>query len=71
MREIRVGVARAVSKRIIEEKVVVPNNLRNGVFTTCDCDNLDHDKKCNTPRESFNGSMLSYKNHLSKENMGI
>ena len=70
VREVKVQVARAVSKRIKEEGVVVPTNIRNDVFTTCDCDNLDHLKRCNLSNVMFNGSLLTFTNHLSKDNKG-
>ena len=68
--EFKVQVARAVSKRIKEGGVVVPTNMRKNVFTTCDCDNLDHLKRCNLSNVMFNGSLLTFTNHLSKDNMG-
>ena len=71
VREVKIGVARAVSKRMGEEGVVVPSNLKKDVFKIADCDNLDHLKTCNLSNTNFNGSMLSYTNHLSTENMGI
>lgn len=64
VREVKVQVARAVSKRIKEEGVVVPTNMRKDVFTTCDCDNLDHLKRCNLSNAMFNGSLLTFTNHL-------
>ena len=70
MKELKIEVARAVSKRIEEDGVVVPPNMRKNVFTTCDCDNIDHLKRCNLSNAMFNGSLLTFTNHLSEENMG-
>ena len=41
------------------------------MFTTADVDNLDHLKTCNLSNASFNGSMLSFTNHISVENEGM
>lgn len=70
VREIKLDVARAVCRRIDQEGVVVPTNMKKGVFTTCDCDNLDHLKTSNLSNSNFNGSMLTFTNHLSRQNMG-
>ena len=68
VREIKLDVARAVSERIEQEGVVVPTYMKKGVFTTCDCDNLDHRKTSNISNKSVNGSMLTNTNHFTKEN---
>ena len=71
VRELKIEVARAVSKRIEDDGVVVPPNMRKNVFTTCDCDNIDHLKTCNLSNAMFNGSLLTFTNHLYEETWAL
>ena len=70
VREVKVQFSIAVSKRIKEEGVVVQTDMKKYVFTTCDSDNLYHLKRCNLSNVVFNGSLITFTNHLSKDNMG-
>ena len=63
--------ARAVCKRHAEDRVVLPSNLRRGVFVTYDVDNLDSHSKGNFSRDEFHGTALSATNHLSWDNNGM
>ena len=47
VREVKMAVARSVCKQIQEDGVVLPSNMRSGVFTSGDFDNLDHKKTSN------------------------
>ena len=67
----KIAVARSVCKRIEEDGVVLPTNMRFGVFTTGDFDNLDHKKTSNLSNAEFHGVAISLTNHLSQENMGL
>ena len=71
VREVKIAVARSVCKRIEEDGVVLPTNMRSGVFTTGDFDNLDHKKTSNLSNDEFHGVAISLTNHLSQENMGV
>ena len=65
--EVRKDIARAVCKRHSEDCIVLPTNVRQGVFSTMHFDNLDHNKLSNN---DFHGSCITITNHLSHENMG-
>ncbi|MES9879449.1 MAG: hypothetical protein ABW185_01030 [Sedimenticola sp.] len=69
-RDINKAFAIGVSDRIKKEGVVVPSNVRKGVFTTTDFDNIDQHKRSNLSREEFHGGLLSVTNHLSDDNHG-
>ncbi len=71
VREVKVAVARSVCKRIEEDGVVLPTNMRSGVFTPGDMDNLDHNKTSNLSNDEFHGMAVTLTNHLSSENMGV
>lgn len=71
VREVKTAVARAVCKRIENNGVVLPNNMRSGVFTSGDFDNLDHKKTSNLSNAEFHGVAITLTNHLSHENMGL
>ena len=69
--EVKVAIARAVCKRHAEDGVVLPSNLRRGVFVTYDVDNLDSHSKGNFSWDEFHGTALSATNHLSWDNNGV
>ena len=71
VRGIKLGLARAVCKRAKEESVLVPTNMKKGVFVTGDVDNLDHRKTSNLSNKEFHGTAITMTNHLSVENMGV
>ena len=45
VREVKVAVARSGCRRIEEDGIVLPTNMRSGVFTSGDLDNLDHKRR--------------------------
>ncbi len=47
IREVNVAVAISVYKRIENDGVVLPSNMRSGVFTSGDMDHLDHHRTSN------------------------
>ena len=71
VREVKLAVARCVCKQIQEDGVVLPTNMRSGVFTSGDFDNLDHKKTSNLSNDEFHGLAITLIYHLSKENMEV
>ena len=59
VREVKVAVARSVCKRIEEDGVVLPTNMRSGVFTSGDMDNLDHKQTSNLSNDEFHGMAIT------------
>ena len=57
--------AKAVSKRWSEDGVVVPTNIKRGVFVTSATDNLDE-----SGRFEFHGTAITLTSHPTRENMG-
>ena len=50
--------------------MVVPTNLKKGVFTTCDFDNVDQKKQSSLSKDEFHGTLISATNHISHNNQG-
>ena len=48
----------------------LPTNLRKGVYTTCEIDNVDQEKRSNYSKEEFHGTLISATNHLWHDNLG-
>jgi hypothetical protein len=69
--EIRRSMARAVVKKVVQDGVVLPTNIRSGVFVTFDVDNLDSNNQGNFSRDEFHGTAISVTNHLSWDNKGV
>ena len=63
--DVRKELALAVSKRFAEDGVVVPSNIRRGVFTSGGVDNIDE-----SGRIQLHGTAISLTNHLIHDNMG-
>ena len=66
----RKDIARTVCKRHSEDGIVLPTNVRQGVFSTICFDNLEHNKRSNLSNNDFHGSCITITNNLSHENMG-
>ena len=64
--EVRKGLALAVSQRFAEDRVMVPVNIKRGVFTTGGVDNIDE-----SGRVELHGTAISLTNHLTHDNMGV
>ena len=64
--EVRKGLAISVSKRFAKDGVVLPSNIKRGVFTTGAVDNIDE-----SGRTELHGTAISLTNHLTHENTGI
>ena len=64
--EVRKGLAISVSQRFAEDGVVLPSNIKRGVFTTGAVDNIDE-----SGRTELHGTAISLTNHLTHENTGI
>ena len=61
----RKAFARAVSKRWIDDGIVVPTNNKRRVFTTCAVDNIDE-----SGRYEFHGTAITLTSHLTRGNLG-
>jgi hypothetical protein len=57
--------AKAVSKRWAEDRVVVPTNIKRGMFVTSAVDNLDESGRC-----EFHGTAMTMTSHPTHDNMG-
>ncbi|KAJ8403174.1 hypothetical protein AAFF_G00353910 [Aldrovandia affinis] len=64
--DVRRGLALAVSKQFAADGVVVPSNIKRGVFTTGGVDNIDE-----SGRIELHGTAISLTNHLTHDNMGV
>ena len=64
--DVRRGLAQAVSMRFAEDGVVVPSNIKRGVFITGGVDNID---ECG--RIELHGTAISLTNHLTRDNTGV
>lgn len=62
---LRRELARAVSKRFVDNGLVVPTNMKHGIFTTGAVDNIDQSGRC-----EFHGTAISLTNHPTKDNKG-
>ena len=57
--EIESSIATAVCKRVEEENLVCPANLRNGLVTVGALDNIDYNPSSTTAQCSFHGTGIS------------
>ncbi|XP_014665303.1 PREDICTED: uncharacterized protein LOC106807485 [Priapulus caudatus] len=64
--DVRKRLALAVSMRFAEDGVVVPSNIKRGVFTTGGVDNIDE-----SGRTELHGTAISLTNHHTRDNMGV
>lgn len=64
--DVRKGLSLAVSRRFAEDGVVVPLNLKRGVFTTGAVVNID-ESGC----IDLHGTAISLTNHLTRDNIGV
>ena len=55
-------------KQFARDGVVLPTNIRSGVFVTFDVDNLDNKNQGNFSHDEFHGTAISVTNHLSHNN---
>lgn len=69
--EVKRSIAQAVVKQCVQDGVVLPTNMRSGVFTIFDVDNLDSHSQGNFSQNKFHGTALSVTNHLSHDNPGV
>ena len=54
-----------MAKRFADDEVVVPSNIKRGVFTTGGVDNIDE-----SGRIELHGTAISLINYLTHDNMG-
>ena len=57
--EVRKDIARAVCKRHSEDGIVLPTNVRQGVFSTMHFDNLDHNKRSKLSNNNHHKPLVS------------
>ena len=69
--EIKRSMARGAIKQFDAKGVVIPTNIRSGVFVTFDVDNLDNHNKSNLSQFQFHRTAISVTNHLSWVNLGL
>ena len=65
VKQVRKKIAKAVSKRFKDEKVVVPSNCQRGIFTTGTTDNIDV-----KGRREMHGTSITLIGHVSNTNKG-
>ena len=53
-----------------EEKVVCPPKRRNNIFTIGSVDNIDHNPRARTAKDSFHGTPVCLTQHPDRENDG-
>ena len=53
------------------EGLVCPTVLRDGLFTTGNLDNIDHNPSSSSSKDSFHGTALSVTQHVTHDNSGI
>ena len=53
------------------DNTVCPTNPRNGLFTTGNLDNIDHNPSSTSAQSSFHGTAISLTQHVSLDNSGI
>ena len=54
-----------------DDGVVCPTILKEGLFTTGNLDNLDHNPKSTSACSAFHGTALSMIQHVTTENAGL
>ena len=64
--DVRRGLAQAISRRFAEDGVVVPSNIKRGVFNNGGVDNIDE-----SGRIELHGTAIFVTNHLTRDNMGV
>ena len=63
--EVRKCLAKAVSKRWSDDGVVVPVNVKRGLFVTGSVDNMDE-----SGRHEFHGTAMTLTAHATEQNPG-
>ena len=53
-----------------EDGVVCPTNLREGLFTTGNLDNLDHNPSSTSAQTAFHGTAISLTQHITVDITG-
>ena len=68
--EVSAEMGQKACKQFIEENVVCPLKMKDGVFTTGAIDNIDHNPSATTSRDSFHGTSISLFQHPTKDEEG-
>ena len=69
--QITADMANGVCRRFQMEQVVCPPKMRQGLFTTCAVDNIDHNPSSMTAHDSFHGTAISAIQHPTHDCPGI
>ena len=68
--QLSVGLGNTVVEMNEKEGIVLPTNLRRGLFSTASIDNIDIHPKSSTARTSLHGTATSINQHLASDNVG-
>ena len=68
--QLSVGLGNTVVEMNEKEGIVLPTNLRRGLFSTASIDNIDIHPKSSTARTSLHGTAASIDQHLASDNVG-
>ena len=69
--QLSMDIANAVIDQYEDDGVVCPTVLREGLFTTGNLDNLDHNPTSTSAQTAFNGTALSLTQHITNKTTGI
>jgi len=69
--QLSTDIANAVIDQYEDEGVVCPTILKEGLFTTENLDNLDHNPTSTSAQSAFHGTVLSMTQHVTNENVGL
>ena len=69
--QLSTDIANAVIDQYEDDGVVCPTILREGLFTTGNLDNLDHNPTSTSAQSAFHGTALSMTQHVRDESAGL
>jgi len=69
--QLSTDIANAVIYQYEDDDVVCPTILKEGLFTTGNLDNLDHNPTSTSAQSAFHGTALSMTQHVTDENAGL
>jgi len=69
--QISADLGNSICSQFEEEGVVCPSKLKRSLFTTANGDNIDHNPRAHTAKDSFHGTAVSLPQHPSTDGDGI
>ena len=69
--QLSTDIANAVIDQYEDDGVVCPTILKEGLFTTGNLDNLDHNPTFTSAQTAFHGTALSMTQHVTDESVGL